>query len=116
MAAASYQDLTRQIDELRRKAEQLREKEKPDVIRKIRAAIETYGITVDDLFGAEAKATRTTGKARKNAGRTAPSKPTSGQIRFRDGAGNEWVGRGPQPSWFKAALAAGMTREQLAVT
>jgi DNA-binding protein H-NS len=36
-------------------------------------------------------------------------------IRFRDDAGNGWVGRGKRPNWFRAALAAGKTPEDLAV-
>jgi len=39
----------------------------------------------------------------------------AGVIRFRDDAGNGWVGRGKRPNWFKAALAACKTPEDLAV-
>lgn len=32
---------------------------------------------------------------------------------YRDGAGQSWTGRGPQPRWLKEALAAGKTLEDL---
>lgn len=32
---------------------------------------------------------------------------------YRDGTGNSWTGRGPQPRWMKEALAAGKTLEDL---
>ena len=36
-------------------------------------------------------------------------------FKYRDGAGNQWSGRGPKPGWVKMALDAGTTLEQLAV-
>ena len=34
-------------------------------------------------------------------------------VLYRDGGGNSWTGRGPQPRWLKEALAAGKTLEEL---
>ena len=36
-------------------------------------------------------------------------------IRYRDGAGNQWSGRGPKPRWITTALDAGATLEQFTV-
>jgi DNA-binding protein H-NS len=33
--------------------------------------------------------------------------------KFKDDAGNAWSGRGPRPAWFKKAIAAGKTPEEL---
>jgi DNA-binding protein H-NS len=35
--------------------------------------------------------------------------------KFRDGAGNTWVGRGPRPQWLRDALAGGKKLEDYAV-
>ena len=34
-------------------------------------------------------------------------------VLYRDGSGNSWTGRGPQPRWMKEALASGKTLEDL---
>lgn len=36
-------------------------------------------------------------------------------IKYRDGSGHTWSGRGPKPAWFMDALNGGKTPEQLAV-
>ena len=36
-------------------------------------------------------------------------------VKFRDEAGNTWVGRGPRPLWLRDALAAGRKVEDFAV-
>lgn len=45
--------------------------------------------------------------------RAKKSKATLG-AKYRDDAGRSWTGRGPQPGWLKAAIAAGKTLEELA--
>ena len=44
-------------------------------------------------------------------------KSSKGVIRFRDPANPEktWTGRGTQPGWYKAGIAAGKTREHFAI-
>lgn len=34
-------------------------------------------------------------------------------VLYRDGRGNAWTGRGPQPRWLKEAVATGKTLEEL---
>lgn len=47
---------------------------------------------------------------------TRPAKGKSGLVKYANGAtGETWSGRGLQPAWVKAALAAGCTLEDLAV-
>ncbi len=53
--------------------------------------------------------------------KTAPKrqvKKSKGMVRFRDPANpsKTWTGRGTQPGWFKAGLAAGKSRADFAVT
>jgi DNA-binding protein H-NS len=76
----------------------LKAQEKAEVIRSIKAAIEQYGITAQELFRTKAPTRR----------------PTRSKIRFRDGTGNTWSGRGRRPQWFVNALAKGKSYSELA--
>ena len=107
----TYAQVMKQIDDLSRLAERLKRKEIDGVIARIKEAIDAYGLTAADLGlgarigrppGAKTKGAKTkAGKAAKGVG-----KPV---IRFKDDAGNTWLGRGPRPLWIKDALAAGKT-------
>lgn len=73
----------------------------------LRAALEA-GRTLDefltDVASGAASSGRRSGKRRKY--------PVSTVV-YRDGAGNSWTGRGPQPRWMKEALASGKTLADL---
>lgn len=111
--------LNTQIATLQAKADALRKKEAIGVIAKIKDAIAHYGLTAVDLGLAKsaakpAKATRTvkpTVKASKGAGAGKSARPA----KYRDDQGHAWSGIGKRPDWFKAALAAGRTPEDLLV-
>ena len=116
--AKSLQTLLKQIAQLQKQADALRSREKADVVDRIKEAIAHYGITADELFGGSpAKATRKkraaapAGKARKPA-----AKKPGGVAKYTDGAGRTWSGVGKRPNWFKDALAAGKTAEDLLVS
>lgn len=47
---------------------------------------------------------------RKGSAKRSGRKPS---IKYRDDAGNAWSGLGPQPKWFKDALASGTSLEAL---
>lgn len=135
----SLAQLNAQIEKLQRQAEALRAEEVAGVIARIREAIDHYGLTAADLGfgragGAAPKPRRRTGSPTKvrpkglgariaatpsaGKGRTGkrPGAKKPGVIRFRDQAGNTWTGHGKRPNWFKAALDAGKTPDDLAVT
>jgi len=115
--AKSLQTLLKQIAQLEKQAETLRSREKADVVDRIKEAIAHYGITADELFGAtKVRASRkraaaaASGKARKPA-----AKKAGGTAKYTDGAGRTWSGVGKRPNWFKDALAAGKTAEDLLI-
>jgi|SRR5690606_603700 DNA-binding protein H-NS len=112
--------ITRQIEQLQRRAEALKKREMRGVIARIREAIEYYGLTASDLgLGPRAGATaaKAAGKAsgRKASARKARTPRTPLPVKYRDEAGNTWSGRGKRPQWFKSALESGKTPEELAV-
>ena len=115
-AGPSLASLNAQIAALQSQADALRKKEVAEVIAKVKDAIAHYGLTAADLglgkvapkagkqpAGAPMK------KMRKNAAAKKPVRPA----KFKDGQGRLWSGIGKRPDWFKAALAAGKTPQDL---
>lgn len=92
--AKTLEQLQAQIDALQAKAEAIRQKERVEVIARIREAIGHYGITSSELF------------------RGRPAKKAKAQAMYSDGA-NTWSGRGRRPRWVVEALEAGKTLEDL---
>ena len=91
---ATLQDLIAQKEALEREIERTKQQGRTDAIEKIRALMAEYGLSAADLAGKAGKASR--GKSAK-----VPAK-------YRNSStGETWSGRGLQPRWLKAALAAG---------
>ena len=112
----TYAQLVKKMEALQAQADKARSKEVKGVIGRIREAITAYGLTAEDLGfgGAKAKPGRKPGAAKKAA---APRKAgkTARAIKYRNEAGEGWVGRGKRPQWLRDALAGGKTLEDFAV-
>lgn len=100
---ASLQDLLAQRAEIERKITDAQREERSAAIAKVRALMAEFGLTAADIAG------RTTAaRARSKGGKVAP--------KYRDKqTGDTWSGRGLQPKWLKAALAAGRRIEEFAI-
>ena len=101
---ASLQDLLDRKAALEREIEATRRQERADAISKVRALMSEYGLSMADL-------------AAKGPPK-GPNTPRGGKVavKYRNAAtGDTWSGRGLQPKWLKAALAAGRTIEEFAV-
>ncbi|MDM0071465.1 H-NS family nucleoid-associated regulatory protein [Variovorax sp. J31P207] len=98
--AKSYQQIQKQIEQLQRQADALRDSEINGVVDRIKVAIAHYGLTAAHLGldSASSKATR--------------KKSSKSSAQFSDGAGNVWSGRGPRPRWLRDALAAGRSIDE----
>jgi len=109
----TYAQLVKKMETLQAQAEKARSKEVKGVIGRIREAITAYGLTAEDLgFGSKAKPGRKPAAAKKvarKAGKTARA------VKYRNEAGEGWVGRGKRPQWLRDALAGGKTLEDFAV-
>ena len=90
-----------------------------EIIAKVTEAIVHYRLKAADLgFG---KASGNVGKSPAAAGsmpvkmvrKNAAAKPVAEAVKFRDDQGHTWGGIGERPDWFKVALAAGKTPEDL---
>ncbi len=114
----SYAQLIKQIEVLQKEAEHVRRSEVDGVIARIREAMSHYGLTAADLGLNKQPAAKAAGKAAvkatRKSGKTKAAKPAA-VAKFRDEAGNTWVGRGKRPQWLRDALAAGKTLKDFAV-
>lgn len=108
--AKTLAQLQAQMAELQQQADAIIAKEKAGVVTNIMAAIADYGLTREDLFGT-GRAKRSVVK--KQSGRSTGTAKPKGRIKFKDGNGNTWSGVGKRPNWFKAALAAGQSPDEL---
>lgn len=107
--ARTIAQIEAEIAKLHKQKDAIRAREVAGVIRRIRKAIEYYGLTAEELgFGPGARGKRA-------ASKTARKVPRKVAVKYRDGAGNEWSGRGRRPAWFVAALEAGRSIEELEV-
>jgi DNA-binding protein H-NS len=117
--AKSLKQVLSQIEKLQKEADALRAKEISGVVARIREAIDHYGLTPEELFGpGVGGASGKTGATRVAAARKArvaqPAR-SAGTPKYHDGAGRTWTGVGKRPNWFKDALAAGKTAEELLI-
>jgi len=111
--------LNAQIADLQAQADALHKQEVADVIAKVKDAIVHYGLTAADLgFGKAAgrvgkSPAAVGGKLAKKGRKGTAAKPAAKPVKFEDDQGHTWGGIGKRPEWFKAALAAGKTPEDL---
>lgn len=108
---SSYQDLLAQKAALEKQAQELdkaladaRRAERAGVIAQIKSLMVEHQLSVEDLAGKPGKvaASGTTGR------KVAP--------KYRNTAtGETWTGRGLQPKWVQAAVAAGKKLEDFAI-
>ena len=95
----TYHELIAQAEELRKQAEELRKKEIVEVVRDIKAKMDQYGITTEDLASFGKK--------------TVSKKPVG--VKYRGPNGEEWSGRGRAPAWIVEAVKNGQSREDFAI-
>ena len=89
MANVSYDELVKQREALDQQIKEARQRELKDAVAQVRATIEQYGLTQQDVFGGGR------GRAGKAPG-TAKVAP-----KYRNPAtGQTWTGRGKAPLWI----------------
>jgi len=97
---ASYLELKAQAEKLMQQAEEARRQEIAEVVADIRAKMDQYGLSIDDI------------QSGKRGGRKAGGPAV---VRYRGPNGEPWSGAGRQPGWLKDALAAGAKKEDFLV-
>lgn len=101
---ADLKQLLAQKAELDRQIEQTQREQRQQAIEQVRELIRQYGLTAADLRDSRPAAPAA---ARKRGG-AATGGRAKVPAKFRNAeTGESWSGRGLQPRWLKAALAAG---------
>lgn len=139
--ARTVDQIRERIAKLQAQEKALLQKEALEVIKKIKVAVEHYGITAEQIFGPTAavkkaarkssmKASGAAPKTARKTRRTKAAEPVSTDKpkkaasaskgikvapKYKDGEGNSWSGRGSQPRWLRAALEGGKTIQDFAV-
>lgn len=111
---SNYQELLAQKAALEKQAADLekqladaRRAERAGVIAQIKSLLAEHGLTVADL-GLKA------GKAPATPGSSTAGKKVAPKYR-NQATGETWTGRGLQPKWVQAAIAAGKKLEDFAI-
>lgn len=103
MSKPSLSDLLAQRTALEQQIAEAQREQRAEAIRKIKELMSEYGLTLADI-GSRAAAAPKRASGRKVA------------AKYRNAAtGETWSGRGLQPNWLKAALAAGRSLSDFAV-
>jgi len=90
-----------------------------EAIAWVKDAIARYGFTAADSGlrkapGRPGKSPAAVGrKPAKNGRKSTTAKPAERAVKFKDDRDHTWGGIGKRPDWFRAALAAGKTPEDL---
>ena len=105
---ATLAELLAQRGALEDKINEISKKERADAIAKIHALMQESGLSLSDLRGEVSKK----GGAEKTSRSGATKKVAA---KYKDDNGNSWSGRGLQPRWLKATVAAGKKPEDFAV-
>lgn len=118
MSQLNYISMLEKINALQAEAKRVRKEELAEVVREIKSQIVAYGLSAEDLglgkTSSSGKPKRATKAPRKSA-KQPRSKRGSVPVKYSDGLGNTWTGRGLQPKWVKDALSKGATLEALLI-
>lgn len=99
----TLQELLTQKAELEKQIAETQRAERANAVAKVKALMAEHGLTLADL------GTRAAAAPKASSDRKAP-------IKYRNTTtGDTWSGRGLQPKWLKAQLAAGKTLADFAV-
>ena len=121
----TYTQLVKQIESLKAEAERARRREMEGVISRIRSAITAYSLTAEDLgFNGSGAGNKTKAegssdgapavKRRRRRG-TGPAPKPARDVKFSNGSGGTWGGRGKRPQWLRDALSQGKSLEDFLV-
>jgi DNA-binding protein H-NS len=106
MAKQTYTQLRKQIAGLEAHAAKVKSEEVAGVVARIRQAIDSYGLSAQDLFASKGGVFKAKASRKNVAKGKGPAAP-----KYVDGKGGQWVGRGKRPRWLSEALAAGRQLE-----
>jgi DNA-binding protein H-NS len=99
---SSLIDIQKQIAELQALEAEIKSREFNEKVTMIKETMASYGITVEDLQGKPAKASKVAGSKSANP---APAK-------YKGPHDESWSGRGLAPKWLTALMAEGHSKDE----
>jgi DNA-binding protein H-NS len=117
----TYAKIRAQIEALEEEAERIRVAERDGVMTRIQDAMKVYGITPEELatpVDAKVTSAMTGRKPKRNRKRNVNGGySTQGKhpVKYTDGKGNGWSGRGTRPKWYLEHITKGGTPEDLLI-
>ena len=97
----TYQEVLQEIENLKKEAESIRKSEIASAIAEVKALMEKYGLSVEDLGFGKKKSDKKAAKSIKYRSDTNPA--------------DTYGGKGPLPAWLKEKLAQGRNKEEFLV-
>lgn len=111
----TYASIVKQIETLKLEAEKMRRNEVDGVIARIREAITFYNLSASDLgLAVKAKGPKAAAPAKRKKRKGAAAKSPA-VVKYSNGAGGTWGGRGKRPTWLRDALNSGKSLADFAV-
>jgi len=96
----SLDQLKSHLKDVEKAIAEFAKRKKDEALKEIQAVAKKHGLSIDDIVAGKSK----TRKSKAAAKYRNPENPSQ-----------EWSGRGRQPAWFKAAIAAGKKPESLEI-
>ena len=104
------------IEKARKRQEALAARRIPRVRAKIEALLKAEGLTLADVFSIKVPAAPAPApRAKKAAGSSTKGRSVPPKYRNPADPAQTWAGRGVQPRWFREALAAGKSADDLLI-
>lgn len=106
----SFETLLQQAEDLIKRAHEIRAKEKPAAIERIKAEIAKYELTAEDL------GLSTSTGSKKDKTTSTGAKGTAGKPKYRNpDTGQTWSGHGKRPRWYADGLNSGKTESDFLI-
>lgn len=100
MATTSLKELLAQRAALEAKIEELRAVEQSEAVEKVRALVDEYGLTSEDIFPS------------KSGGKTRKAATAKVAAKYKGPNGETYSGRGLKPKWLSALVADGHSLDE----
>lgn len=104
---ATSKELRAQAQELMDKANQMEAEEQQKLFDGIVDRLSKAGYTIQDFISHMSP---------KSSGKKKPSLGSKLPVKYSDGKGNDWTGRGRNPQWLVQAVEAGKKKEDFLVS
>lgn len=104
---STLKELLAQQAELTKKIEEVRKVEVAEAIKKVKAVMEEYQLSIEDVFP----------QRKSSANSTSPGPKTKGIAKYQNKIDPKltWTGKGRKPEWVITFLANGGTLEELEI-